>query len=89
MHYPVWFRVTRVSDKTAKAVRLGSRMVRPTDGGYGQQGYEMPDESRVLDGRVHTIRATERGFETGSYARYDHFNLEKWDGREVYADHYD
>lgn len=88
MHYPVWFRIVSVSNKTAKAERLGSRMVRPTDGGYGQQGYEAPDETRVMEtGAV--IRKSERGFETGSYARYNHFNLKKWDGQPVWADHMD
>lgn len=88
MHYPVWFRITKVMNKTAKAERLCSLMVRPTDGGYGQQGYEVPDETRVMETGA-TIRKGKRGFETGSYARYNHFNLVKWDGKEIWADHMD
>lgn len=34
MTYPVWFKVIKVTDKQAKAVRLRSRMVQPTDGFY-------------------------------------------------------
>ena len=87
MHYPVWFRITKVTDKTAKAERLGSRMVRPTDGGYGQQGYEMPDETRVMERREHIIRKNEYGLCTGS--KYDYFHLEHWDGKAIWADHMD
>lgn len=89
MHYPVWFRVTSVSAKTAKAERLFSRMVRPTDGGYGQQGYEAPDLYRVWNGKESIIRMGKHGLETGSYARYDHYNLQKWDGQPIWADHMD
>ena len=88
MHYPVWFRIVSVSNKTAKAEELMSKMVRPTDGGYGQQGYEMPDENRIYS-TGHIIRKGDRGFETGSYARYNHFNLVKWDGKAIWADHMD
>lgn len=90
MHFPVWFRVTKVTAKSAKAVRLGSRMVQPTDGGYGQQGYEVPDENELwYDRGEATIRQGKRGLETGSYARHDHYNLEKWDGQPIWADHMD
>ena len=88
MHYPVWFRITKVTDKTAKAEKLMSKMVRPTDGGYGQQGYEVPDENRIYS-TGHIIRKGDRGFETGSYARYNHFHLVKWDGQPIWADHMD
>ena len=89
MHYPVWFRVTKLTGKGAKAVRLCSRMVRPTDGGYGQQGYEVPDEYRLMESREHVIRLGERGYETGSYKNYNHFSLNKWDGQPIWADHMD
>ncbi len=88
MHFPVFFKVTKVNAKTATAVRLGSRMVQPTDGGYGQQGYEAPDETRIWS-ENHLIRVGKRGLETGSYARYNHYSLEKWDGRPIWADHMD
>ena len=82
MHYPVWFRVTKVSAKTAKAVRLCSIS-------QGQQGYEWPNLNRLMERREHIIRQGKRGLETGSYARYDHYNLEKWDGQPIWADHMD
>ena len=86
MHYPVWFKVVKVTDKQARAVRLSSRLVQATDGGYGQQGYEAPDEYREWDG-VHIIRKDEYGLATGS--KYDYFHLEKWDGKPIWADHMD
>ena len=94
MHYPVWFRVTKVTAKRAEAERLMSKMVEATDGGYGQQGYEVPDETRIMDdwyshNSVHIIREGKRGLETGSYAKYNHFNLEKWNGEPIWADHMD
>lgn len=89
MHFPVWFKVISVSNKQARAVEMRSRMVRPTDGGYGQQGYEAPDPVRMMDSRVHVIRQGKRGLETGSYARYNHYCLEKWNGQPIYANHMD
>lgn len=86
MHYPVWFRVTKVTDKQARAVRLYSRLVQATDGGYGQQGYEAPDENREREG-VHIIRKTKYGLATGS--KYNYFRLEHWDGNPIWADHMD
>ena len=85
MHFPVWFRVTKVTAKSAKAVRLGSRMVQPTDGGYGQQGYEVPNET--MERGEHIIRENKYGLCTGS--KYDYFHLEKWDGEPIWADHMD
>lgn len=88
MTYPVWFKVTKVTDKQARAVRLRSVMVRSTDGGYNQQGYEAPAmEQRVGERGDHVIRMTEYGLATGS--KYDYFHLEKWDGKPRWADHCD
>lgn len=87
MHYPVWFRVTKVTAKQAKAERLHSRGIQATDGGYFQQGYEVPDEFRVADRREHVIRVSKYGLATGS--KYDYFHLEKWDGKPIWADHMD
>lgn len=55
MHFPVFFRVTKVTAKTAKAERLFSKCVRATDGGYGQQGYEVPDENEVWYDRGESV----------------------------------
>ena len=87
MVFPVWFRVTKVTDKQAKAERLASQLVRATDGGYGQQGYEVPNESRLADNKVHVVREDKYGLCTGS--RYNYFHLEKWNGRPIWADHMD
>lgn len=89
MHYPVWFKVTKVTEKRATAIRLKSVMARPTDGGYGQQGYEVPgDEPLWCDrGKQYQIRKTEYGLATGS--KYDYFKLNKWDGQPIWADHMD
>ena len=93
MHYPVWFKVVKVTEKQAQAVRLMSKMVRSTDGGYGQQGYEVPDESKILGEdwyshkTKHIIREGKYGLCTGS--KYDYFRLEKWDGKPIWADHMD
>lgn len=87
MHYPVWFRVTKVSAKTAKAERLCSRLAMATDGGYGQQGYEVPDEFRVAERKEHLIREDKHGLATGS--KWDYFHLEKWYGQPIWADHMD
>jgi len=91
MHYPVWFRVIKVGEKTAKAVRLRSEMIQPTDGGYGQQGYEVPSvEECDYDRGPHIIRENKSGeLETGSYARYNHYCLNKWDGKPIWANHMD
>lgn len=91
MHFPVFFRVTKVTAKTATAERLFSRCVRATDGGYGQQGYEAPDMERGVWSSGHVIRRRkwEPGYETGSYAKYNHYNLEKWNGQPIWADHMD
>lgn len=89
MHFPVFFRVTKVTAKTATAERLFSKCVRATDGGYGQQGYEAPDIERGVWSDGHIIRNGKRGLETGSYAKYDHYNLQKWDGQPIWADHMD
>lgn len=92
MHYPVWFRVTKVTAKTAKAERLCSRLAMATDGGFGQQGYEVPDEtSGAIDWysrkKEHVIREDKHGLCTGS--KYDYFHLQKWDGQPIWADHMD
>ena len=88
MHYPVWFKVIKVTDKQAKAVRLRSRMVQATDGGYGQQGYEVPgSEPLRCDLKEHIIRDGKYGLCTGS--GYDYFKLTKWDGQPIWADHMD
>lgn len=79
MHFPVFFRVTKVTAKTATAEQLFSKCVRATDGGYGQQGYEAPDIERGVWSDGHIIRDGKRGLETGSYAKYNHYNLQKWD----------
>lgn len=89
MHYPVFFKVTKVSDKRAKAVRLFGKMVKPTDGGYGQQGYEIPDEHRQWGEDEHIIREGKHGLETGSYQRCNHYSLEKWNGEPIWADYMD
>ena len=87
MHYPVWFRVTKVTDKQAQAVRLRSVMVKPTDGGYGQQGYEAPGEESLYDTKIHIVREGKYGLCTGS--KWDYIPLEKWDGKPIWADHMD
>ena len=92
MHYPVWFKVTKVTAKQAQAVRLRSRMVQATDGGYGQQVYEAPDETSDMGDlcsrkKTHVIREGKYGLCTGS--NYDYFKLNKWDGQPIWADHMD
>ena len=88
MHYPVFFKVTKVTEKTAVADRYFEKMVEATDGGYGQQGYVAIDENR-RESSGHVIRLGSRGLETGSYQRYNHYSLEKWDGKPIYADYMD
>lgn len=87
MHYPVWFRVTKVTAKQARAERLASRLAMATDGGYGQQGYEVPNMNRIAESRVHIIRENEYGLCTGS--GYNYFHLNKWDGQPIWANHMD
>lgn len=84
MHFPVWFRVTKVTDKRAEAERLCSC-------GGGQQGYEWPNLNRVAESRKHYIKvnAKDGRLETGSWKRYDHYFLEKWDNQPIWADHMD
>ena len=61
-------------------------------GGFGQQGYEVPDEtSGAIDWysrkKEHVIREDKHGLCTGS--KYDYFHLQKWDGQPIWADHMD
>lgn len=87
MTFPEWFRIVKVTDKQARAVRLRSRMAQATDGGYGQQGYEMPDLEHQMERREHIVRKNQYGLCTGS--KYDYLHLEKWDGQPIWADHMD
>ena len=84
MHFPVWLRVTKVSEKTATAEELCSI-------GGGQQGYEWPNPNRKMDNRKHVIRQNKEDgrLETGSWKNYDHYWLKKWDGKPIWADHMD
>lgn len=45
--FPQFFRVTKVTPKCVYVIQLGTLMVENRDG-YGQEGTEIPDESRVV-----------------------------------------
>lgn len=85
MHFPVFFRVTKVTAKTATAELLFSKCVRATDDGYGQQGYEVPDFTRCKGEKLGRIE--DDYVVVGS--KWDTILLKKWDGQPVWADYMD
>lgn len=86
MRIPCFYRVVGLTEKRAKVVELGHKMVRSTDGGYFQQGYEMPDDSR-LESRVQLARPYKDAWLVGS--KYNERYLCKWDGSPIWADYMD
>ena len=85
MVIPEFFKVTRVMPKTFEVVELGKRMLTPN--ANGQQGYEVPDESKVGEKRIG--KANDYGGYT-IYAKYKmKLWVDEWDGKGVWADYMD
>ena len=88
MRIPHFYRVIKVTEKRLKVVRLASRMVQATDGGYNQQGYEMPvNACHSLDAKTEIARPYKGEWLIGS--RYDTMRCTLWDGQPIWADYCD
>lgn len=89
MVIPIFYEVTKVTDKRLKLVELEKRMV--SHDGYGQRGYEVPVlATRDLDAREVIARPSKYG--KGEWVvggKYDRQYIEKWNGRPVWADYCD
>ena len=87
MTIPQFFVVVKVTAKRVRMAEYDGRMVRSTDGGYNQQGYEMPNMVKCLGEVIGTpesdgcIRVKNH---MGSYMW-----VKPWDGKPVYADYCD
>ena len=80
MVIPIFYKVVGITDKRLKVVELCSRMVQSTDGGYNQQGYEMPITDSPTNYKVVLAKPCERWegeFKIGS--RYDAQYVHLWD----------
>lgn len=91
MRIPSFYRVTKVTPKRVKAIELEKYMVRSTDGGYFQQGYERPVEPYVIDERAKEVICTP---DADGYVRipigYGSCMWAKvWDGQDIWADYMD
>lgn len=93
MTIPCFFKVIAMTDKRLKVVELPKQMVNCTDGGYNQQGYEMPVN-------VDTIRLTSKQSQLARQSKYDSNRfvvgsnydaryLRLWDGKPIWADYMD
>lgn len=93
MVIPVFYKVIALTEKRIKVIELPKRMVRSTDGGYNQQGYEMPcniDTIRLKAKQCQLARPCknwEDHYVVGS--RYDAKYLHLWDGKPIWADYMD
>lgn len=80
----MFWKVTKVTEKTAKAVQIRSIMI----DGDGQRGNVLPDMfGEDYDGKVYTIRTGKYGLKTTMYG--DVKLLDIWDGQPVFADYCD
>lgn len=90
MQYPNFYKVTKTTDKTVMLIQLEKRMVRATDGGYCQQGYEVPDPDRSYGKETrHIVKfcgdsAYVSVSDCGAMGK-----ARVWDGEPKYADHMD
>ena len=92
MVIPCFYKVTKVTPTGCKVVQLKSVMVRSTDGGYNQQGYEMPTkENESRDGKEVLARYIEKygEYKVGSSRDYTARYIKKWDGQPIWADYCD
>ena len=92
MTIPVFFKVTKITPKQVKLAQYDGLMVQPTDGGYGQQGYEMPDFTRGQGDAVGMWRTC--SYNGKPYLRVrmsngEHVIPDVWDGKPVWADYMD
>lgn len=85
MTIPHFYVVTRVTPKGCKVMELNKRMVRSTDGGYNQQGYEMP----CLPVRPGANEWQARYKGNGEWKIGTCFFVRRWLGEPVYANYCD
>ena len=92
MTIPCFYKVTKITPTGCKVVELDKHMVRSTDGGYNQQGYEMPLETTGRHGGAEQLARyipKWEEFKVGSSKQYTARYIHKWDGHPVYADYCD
>lgn len=87
MVIPCFYKVIKLTEKRAKVIELGRRMV--SDDGYGQRGYEVPTDYPKDWGKEEQARP----YKDGEYwlvgSRYSLRFLSKWDGKPIWADYMD
>lgn len=88
MTIPEFYIVTRVTPTGCKVIELHKRMVRSTDGGYNQMGYEIPCLPVPTGGKVKQARYQGNG-EWKMGTGYDAVRLRLWNGQPVWANYCD
>ena len=86
MRIPIFFKVVKVTRARVTLEEFEGVMVSPTDGGCGQQGYEMPDWSKsngIVTARIYADGLMVKN----SYG--EHVFATLWDEKPVYADYCD
>lgn len=92
MTIPVFFKVTKITPKRVKLAQYDGRMVQSTDGGYFQQGYEMPDFTDYQGEAVGMWRTCSYNGEPYLRVRMsngEHVIADAWNGKPVCADYMD
>lgn len=91
MTIPCFYKVTKITPTGCKVVELDKYMSQSTDGGYNQEGYEMPRPDVV---RGHATEELARywgdgEYKVGSSKSYTARYIRKWDGQAVWANYCD
>ena len=90
MTIPCFYKVTKITPTGCKVVQLAKYMCRSTDGGYNQQGYELPLKTlKERDAKEQLARFIEKWGEYKIGSKYDARHIRPWDGQPIYADYCD
>ncbi len=87
MVIPEFYKVVKMTAKTAKVVKMKKKMLTPNS--YGQQGYEVPSEEGTLElAEPLNARLTNYGWVvTDKY--HTKVCVEEWNGQPIWADYMD
>jgi len=88
MIIPCFYRVIKVTPTGCKVIQLDKRMVQSTDGGYFQQGYEMPLRDTIQRGATEKLARYDGDcYKIGSRSTAEY--IRPWDGKPIWADYMD
>ena len=92
MTIPCFYRVTKITPTGCKVIELAKYMSQSTDGGYNQQGYELPLKTlKERDAKEQLARYIPKWdeFKVGSSKQYTARYIHKWNGQPIWANYMD